>query len=790
MAKTCYHCGSPSQSWVKHDDKDFCCDGCVMVYDILKSKDMGTYYDINTAPGIRKKSATSEYYDYLDQDDIKASVLDFHDGDTCRIKLYIPSIHCSSCIWLIENLCQLHKGVITSSVNFNRREASITYNEAEIKLSELMNLLSSINYKPHIKTEEQKLSTKKSRKLLVKLGIAGFVFGNVMLLSFPEYLSEDVALNAELIEMFKWISWLLSLPVMLYSGNDYFITAWKNLKRKIVSIDLPIVLGIIAIFLRSTFEITTNTGLGYLDSLTGLIFFLLIGKWYQAKTYEALSFDNDYSSYFPLGITRIKQNKEEIVPIHQLEEGNIISVRNGEIIPADATLESIGASIDYSFITGESVPVRKQKGDIIYAGGRVIGNALLLKVEKKVETGYLAELWKERTDKQNSDSMLSVTLNMVSKYFTIVILLISTFAAIYWLIADSSKALMAFTSVLIIACPCALALSVPFAFGHASRILGKNHFYLKLSSIIEGLTKTDHVVFDKTGTLTDPDSFEVSYEGSELDHFNRSIIKSLAHQSRHPLSRALFQYLNNADEFEVMDFRELEGAGVEASIMNHQVKIGSASFVNVESSEKQESARVYISIDDNVLGFFIITNYYRPEWKEMLHAVQQKAVVHLLSGDNDAERAVLSKEILNEQHLHFFQSPKDKQRYVQQLKERNKFVSMVGDGMNDVGALKEAHVGIAVADDVYQFSPSSDAIISASKLIKLPLFIDFSKAALRIVYLAIAISFLYNIVGLYFAVTGQLNPLFAAILMPLSSASVVIFTSLSVMWSAKKRRLL
>ncbi|MCU4173501.1 heavy metal translocating P-type ATPase [Carboxylicivirga sp. N1Y90] len=790
MPKTCYHCGSPSQTWVKHDDKDFCCEGCVMVYDILKSNDMGTYYDINNAPGIRKKSTTSEYYDYLDQDEIKASVLDFHDGDTCRIKLYIPSIHCSSCIWLIENLQHLHKGVITSTVNFNKREASITYNEAQIKLSELMNLLSSINYKPHIKTEEQKKSSKKSRQLLVKLGIAGFVFGNVMLLSFPEYLSDDVALNPELIEAFKWISWLLALPVMLYSGNDYFITAWKNLKRKIISIDLPIVLGIIAIFLRSTYEIATSSGPGYLDSLTGLIFFLLIGKWYQAKTYEALSFDNDYSSYFPLGITRIKNNEEEIIPINQLESGDLISVRNGEIIPADASLESIGASIDYSFITGESVPVRKQKGDTIYAGGRVIGSALLLKVEKKVETGYLAELWKERTDKKSSESMLSLTLNMVSKYFTIAILIISSLTALYWLWFDSSKALLAFTSVLIIACPCALALSVPFAFGHASRILGKNHFYLKLSSIIEGLTKTDQVVFDKTGTLTDPDTFKVSYEGEELDHFNRSIIKSLAHQSRHPLSRALYQHLSDADEFEVLDFKELEGAGVEAMIMNHNIKIGSASYIGIESKIKQESARVYVSIDDKAIGHFVITNYYRPEWKEMLRVVQKKAVVHLLSGDNDAEREILEREIANADNLHFYQSPKDKQAYVQKLKDNNKFVTMVGDGMNDVGALKEAHVGIAVADDVYQFSPSSDAIISAKELIKLPVFINFAKSALRIVYLAIGISFLYNVVGLYFAVTGQLNPLFAAILMPLSSASVVVFTSLSVMWSAKKRRLL
>ncbi|MCT4644182.1 MAG: heavy metal translocating P-type ATPase metal-binding domain-containing protein [Carboxylicivirga sp.] len=789
MSKTCYHCGSPSQSWVRHDDKDFCCEGCVMVYDILKDNDMGAYYDIEKAPGIRDKKASIDYYDYLDQEDIKRSVLDFYDGSMGRIKLYIPAIHCSSCIWLIENLHRLHKGVVTSTVNFNRREAAITFNEQEIKLSELMTLLASINYKPHIKTEEQKKTAKRSKRLLVKLGIAGFIFGNVMLLSFPDYLSTDISLNPDVIAWFKWISVLLSLPSMLYSGNEYFITAWKNIKRGIVSIDMPIAIGIIAIFVRSLFEIISDTGSGYLDSLTGLIFFLLIGKWYQAKTYEALSFDNDYSSYFPLGITRISDNKEEIVPISELQSGDKIQVRNGEIIPADARLLSLGASIDYSFITGESVPVRKEKTELIYAGGRVIGNSLLLEVEKKAETGYLAELWKERSNADEKESMISHTLNLVSKYFTIAILLISAATGFYWAYVESTKAVMAFTSVLIIACPCALALSVPFAFGHAGRILGKNHLYLKLTAIIERLTKIDTIVFDKTGTLTDPEHFDVSFEGETPDHYHQSLIKSAANQSRHPLSRALVRHLSGAGLFDVTSFSEHEGSGVESSVMNHKIRLGSASFIGDEGLTSNQSARVYIAIDGKKVGFYTIKNYYRPNWKEMLKTVRQYTDVHILSGDNDAEQEALSQIIEDDSKIHFYQSPKDKQAYVDQLRKSGQLVMMVGDGLNDIGALKKANVGIAVADDVHQFSPSSDAIISASELMRLPVFMRFSKSALRIVYAAIAISFVYNIVGISFAVSGNLSPLFAAILMPLSSVSVVVFTSIGVMLSGKRRGL-
>lgn len=215
MELSCFHCGSQSLSWVYHDDKSFCCEGCVMVYDILKANEMGAYYDIAKTPGNRSKIDSSQYFDYLEQDEIKKSVLDFYDGQIARVKLYIPSIHCSSCIWLIENLHMLNDGVLQASVNFTKRDVSITFDETKIKLSELMELLVSINYQPHIKKEEKEKSTKKNKGLLTRLGLAGFAFGNVMLLSFPDYLSADVILNQELIDSFKWLSLALSIPVML-----------------------------------------------------------------------------------------------------------------------------------------------------------------------------------------------------------------------------------------------------------------------------------------------------------------------------------------------------------------------------------------------------------------------------------------------------------------------------------------------------------------------------------------------------------------------------------------------
>lgn len=786
--KTCFHCGSTSRVWVRHDDKDFCCTGCSSVYEILKNGQLYTYYDIEKSPGIRTTSQQEEVYEYLDQEDIKKSVLDFYDGKMAKIRLYIPAIHCSSCIWLLENLSRLDEGILSSQVNFNKKQISVSFDESKIKLSRLMALLASIHYKAHI-PDKNKKKEGQNRSLIMKLGIAGFAFGNVMLLSFPEYLSQDVSLNQGLVRTFSWIGFVLSLPVVFYSGSDYLITSWKNLKKKMVSIDLPIALGIVAIFLRSLYEIIMDIGPGYFDSLTGLIFFLLIGKWFQSRTYQALNFENDYTNYFPLGITKINPAGEKtIVPIKQLKAGDEILVKNGEIIPADSELESDETSVDYSFITGESIPVQKVKQELIYAGGRQIGKAVRLRVLKEVESSYLAQLWKEKIRKEEDSSAISSALNTVSRYFTIAILAIATVTAGVWAFIDPSKILFTFSSILIVACPCALALSVPFAFGHGRSILGKRGFFLKDSSVIESLSKADTVVFDKTGTLTDPTSFEVNFEAT-IETLDFSPVKSLLAESNHPLSRAVYQHLINEANHEVDSFEEIPGKGIKGIVDGKNIRLGSAVFLGIEIKEETDASRVYVEINDKVYGFFNVRNHYRLGIENLLKNMQVKYDVHLLSGDNHSERKVVGQWISNQENIHFKQTPVDKLEYIRQLKKQGKKVIMIGDGLNDAGALKESLCGISVADDVYQFTPSSDAIVGDKALLKLPSYLKFTAKVQVIVYISFVLSFLYNIIGLYFASTAQLSPIIAAILMPLSSITIVAFTSLSTILYSRFKRL-
>ena len=789
--QVCYHCGSSSSTFVEHDHKKFCCEGCAIVYDILKENKLVNYYEIDNNPGIRTEAKEPvDSYDYLDNEQIKNSLLDFHDGKTTKVTLYIPAIHCSSCIWLLENLHRLHKGIAHSYVNFTAKKIYVTFNEELISLRQLVLLLESLHYKPLVQRKKIVQNKKGSKKkILIKMGIAGFAFGNIMLLSFPSYLNQAAGIPDRMIHYFSYISLILSLPVIIYCASDYFLSSAKSLRRKMVSIDIPVALGISVIFLRSCYEIITGTGPGYLDSMTGLVFFLLIGRWFQDRTYQALNFENDYSSYFPMGILKIDGGKEFIAPILDLRGGDIIRVRNQEIIPADASLESEFAAIDYSFITGESVPVQKKKGDRIFAGGRLIGGTVQLKVLKEVEASYLAQLWKEKGGTPEETTIISAVLDKVSKYFTIIILLIAAGTGIFWLIADPAKSLLAVTSVLIVACPCALALSVPFTFGHVRRIFGKNQFYLRHSSVIENLSATDTIVFDKTGTLTDTRRQEATDFTGEADPETMSAIKSLAGNSLHPLSRAINSAFEKYADTEVTEFEEIAGAGISGYVSGRKYKIGSAQFVGRNAETASQDSAVFVAVEDSLIGRISIKNHYRKGWDKLLSELASKYEVHLLSGDNDMERPVINDIIKDPSCLHFNQTPEDKLRYIRNLRTLGKKILMVGDGLNDAAALKESHTGISVADDIYQFSPASDAIIYSGQLAFLWKYLRFSITARKIVFFSFVLSSLYNLVGISMASAGLLSPLIAAILMPLSSISVVIFSTVAINLMAQKQKL-
>lgn len=797
---SCYHCGDECKDdSIRIDEKLFCCNGCKTVYEILDQNKLCNYYNLDQTPGISPSLNFGNRFDYLDDPSTIQKILDFQDDNISKATFHIPQMHCSSCIWLLENLYKLNTAISFSQVNFLKKELSITFNHSKISLKELVKLLTSIGYEPQILLEsvEQKTDSKVSQTLHLRIGVAGFCFLNVMVFSFPEYLGIDVS-DSFLKDFFVTLNFILSLPVVFFSGWEYFGSAIKGLRKKIINIDFPISLGILALFGRSVYEALSQTGAGYFDSLTGLIFLLLIGKFFQEKTYSYLNFERNYKSFFPLSVTIKSKDpasdgqdgKEKSIPINKLMIGNRIIVRKNEIIPADSILFNGEGRIDYSFVTGESKPVSKVSGELIYAGGRQLGSAIELEVIREVSQSYLTQLWNNDIFNKKSESFFTNFSNVVSKRFTIFVLLTAFISAAFWLPSSIATAINVFTAVLIVACPCAIALSVPFTFGNAMRILGRNKFYLRNTSVIEDLGRVDSIVFDKTGTITQLGKSDLVFTGAVLNSFQQKIIKSLVRNSTHPLSLKIYNSLEGEEFFPVTKFDEIPGLGISGVVYGNTLKVGSKEFVDQSAEVDDITTKIFVSVNDEVLGFFTITNSYREGIDEIIKSLSKRFKLSLLSGDNEGEKFNLLKYFKNDDVLLFNQSPEDKLNYVKSLQSSNRKVLMVGDGLNDAGALKQSDVGIAVTEDISSFSPACDAILDASKLNLLPKFLNYSQSAIKIIYISFVISFFYNLIGLSFAIQGMLSPLIAAVLMPLSSISVVLFATFSTNLIAKKRGLL
>ncbi|KIA84462.1 ATPase [Kaistella solincola] len=783
MSENCFHCGQTiDRERITFDNKAFCCNGCKSVFEILNMNDLGNFYEMNKSSGIRPNDENIAQFDYLDTPEVFTKVTAFSEGNTTLVTFKIPVIHCSSCIWLLESLQTLNENINYSQVNFTRKNVQISFNHNELKLSELAKFLTNLGYKPVVNLETaEKKEEFLDKTLLVKLAIAGFAFGNGMFLSYPEYAEQVMGTTDFWMEtykdLFRFIMFLLATPVVFYSASDYFKSAWFGLKNKIVNIDVPIVLGILMLYGRSIYEVLTDYGPGYFDTLCGLLFFMLLGKLFQKRTYSALSYDRDYKSFYPIAVTKIDFNGEQKnILLNELKIGDRIMVRNQEIIPVDVILIKGEGNIDNSFITGESASIPKEPGDKIFAGGKQIGSVLELEVIKTVNQSYLTQLWNKEAFKKFETGLDTIT-NDISKYFTFIILGITLIAGIYWAQVDFEKMFQVVAAILIVACPCALALSAPFTLGHIMRILGRNKFYVKDTLTIEKLAKIDTLVFDKTGTITHNKEANISYEGETISEFDLINLKSLLKNSNHPLSKTLYQHLEVGEEYlPVENFVETAGKGYSGTVRGEIYKVGSASFNN-QPSKNLETA-VYISKKDRFMGKFIFTNEYRENMSEMF-AQLKNFPIHVLSGDNASEESSLKSLVPDIAGMKFNQSPENKLNYIKELQEENQKVAMLGDGLNDAGALKQSNVGIAVADDTHSFTPSSDVIMAGEKMRFLKDYFDLSKDAIKIVKFTFGISFFYNIIGLSFAVTGHLSPLVAAILMPISSITVVIFTSVA-----------
>lgn len=781
----CYHCGDVcSSDIIRFQEHSFCCEGCKTVYQLLDDNAMCRYYEMDDQAGLKMdRPLAPGKYAFLDNPELSEPLFRFKKEERAMVQFFIPGMHCASCIWLLERLYKLLPGVLESRVNFDRKEVAIQFNPEEVSIREVVEKLSALGYEPALNAQQEE--KKDHRSLLYRLGVAGFCTGNIMLFSFPEYLGMDPASKEVLSPVFQWLNFSLSLPVVFFSAQPFFSKAWKGLKHKDLNIDFPLALGISALFVRSVLEVIFHWGPGFFDSLSALVFFLLIGRWLQDRAYEALSFDRDFRSYFPMAV-EVLQDEEaasRYVAIGDVKVNERIRVRNQELIPADSILESGSARIDYSFVNGESEIESIQPGEIIHAGGRQVGGALTLRVARPVSESYLSALWNQQ-EKQEGEERIKTFSDVVGRYFTIALVLIALATLIYWLPIDTYKAFHAFTAVLIVACPCVLVVAAPFAFGNAMRWLAKRGIYLKNPDTVEKVARVDEVVFDKTGTLTES-SASIKEIFCELDREELAWVGGLCAQSSHPVSRMLHKYLGIETLPQGARFTEHPGKGIEAEWNGVNWRVGSEKWI-LGTEAKKGSSSVCVARNGNLVAHYSIDWHFRAD---LDHLFEDWSLPRsLYSGDKETSKSEL-KRWFPEANLHFEASPEQKLNALKEKREKGHFPMMVGDGLNDAGALKEAWLGVAVTEDVHAFTPACDVIMVGKSISELPKFYRFCKNTLNTVKFSFIFSLIYNAVWMTLAVRGELQPLVAALLMPISSITVFTINTIGIRYFARKEQI-
>lgn len=784
IALTCFHCGEACSAhhWTINE-KPFCCAGCKSVYALLHRHEMDDYYCLNAAPGVKLADVAPEKFSFLDDETISQKLLSFYNEEQARITFYLPQIHCSSCIWLLEHLRQLNEGVITSRIDFFRKEITVSYFSQQTSLREIAELLTSIGYEPHIsmqsaddKAEER--AGYSSKKAAYKVGIAGFCFANIMLISFPEYLGMNFQENEQLVVFFRAINLLLALPTLLYSASEFFVNAFYSFRQRYLNIDAPIALAISVTFIRSLYEILTGSGAGYLDSMSGIIFFMLLGRTLQNRTYSTLQFNRDYKSYFPIAVTLIENGKKNITPIQDIKESNVLCLHHQEVVPTDSILSKGIADIDYSFITGENELQHVVAGGLIYAGGKITGKSIEVIAVNDFRQDTFTRLWNNQVfDNLHSDRDERVTT--ISRYFSIIVLILALFAFTYWQLVNPAHSWNALTAVLIVACPCALLLNATFTNGYLISYLAKHGLFLKNAAVIEAMSKINHIAFDKTGTITEAAHNALSVLWSKLSKQEREEVVFMCSQSLHPLSRAIVEHYGLTEQgFKMEQFQEVSGQGIAATIEGRQFKIGSSVFVGGDNNVGTET-EVFISIDGSLMAHFQFKNKVKKGVRQLIKRLNAYRL-SLISGDNNNSQSQMSKLFNQRVILKYRQSPEQKLAYIKAIQAGGEKVMMVGDGLNDAGALKQSDVGIAVVQQSFSFSPACDAILEATKIQHLPDFIAMAKASQRVIIFGFCYSLLFNIIGISFAVTAHLSPMIAAILMPLSSLGIMLITYIGV----------
>ena len=774
----CTHCHLEfdEKMMIKDNDCYFCCNGCQGVYHLLKDDGLDDFYDKMGKNTLEQPLAVGVDSSNFDMDSFtKRYVKTTNDGFS-RVDLIIEGIHCAACIWLNEKVLDATDGILEASINFTNNKAKIIWDEDTIKLSQIINKIRSIGYNayPYERSEAEKKATSNKRDYFLRMSVAIFASMNIMMIGVAKYAGFFSGMEDETLRLVHFAEFIFSTPVLFYSGWVFFRGAYYGLKNKILNMDFLVSSGATLTYIYSLYILFGGEGHSYFDSVCMIITFVLVGKYLEVIGKKgAIDAIDSIKSYIPLEATIIVNGSKKIVPLDAIKVGDIIEVKNGEKASVDGEVLSGTSSFDESSLTGESLPINKTIGDKIFSGTINTEQVIRYTALKDYANSTLNHIVELLEDSLNSKPQIEDTTNKLSKYFSITILALAILAFFGWYFIDTDfeKSLIVAISVIVIACPCALALATPIASLIGVSWLSKEGLLFKEAKFIETIANTTVIVLDKTGTIT-YGKLRIKNEELKVNTKELNLLYSLVDSSIHPVSIAIKKYLEEKyqtlEHLELKNIKQLPSLGVQATYNNQTIFGG-----RLEDDDKFKSTMYHFTIDGKQLAFFELEDTIREDAKQTVKSLHDQGIrVIMCSGDNQQSVQKVAAEVGIKEYK-YKMSPLNKADFITNIKENGDIVVMAGDGINDALALSKANISIAMGNGADIAIGVSDIVILNDKLSGIEKSFYISNRTFRFIKMNLVISLAYNIITIPLALAGLVVPLIAALSMSLSSLLVV-----------------
>ncbi|BAH40823.1 MAG TPA: heavy metal translocating P-type ATPase [Gemmatimonas aurantiaca] len=790
-ATLCAHCSLPVPSGLIQESAEhqFCCTGCHTAFAILHEHGLDSYYGFSQ----RREApvqASGRSYEEFDHPTFAALYVQSLPGGLSRTELYLEGVHCASCVWLVERVPLLQTGVLRAELDVRRSLAVVEWDPNTITLSAIARSLDVLGYPPHPfrGVARADMRRREDRAMLVRIGISGAIAINMMLAALALYAGELNGMDAGFTHFFRWVSFALMVPAFVWPGRVFFTGAWASVRTKSLHMDLPIAIALAAGLVRGAINTITGTGPIYFDGLALLIFALLVGRFLQQRG-QRLAADSAelLHAIAPSTARIVEQGTVREIPAEALLPGMTLDVRAGETFAADGVVVLGQSTVNAALLTGESRPASVQTGELVYAGTLNVEAPLQVRVEQAGETSRIAKLLYQVEESARRRAPIVQTANRLAGIFTAVVLVLA--AATFGIKAsfNAPHALDDAIALLIVTCPCALALATPLAITVAVSRAAGNGMLIKGGDALELLASPGTMVFDKTGTITEGRTALVRWVGPA---WVQPMVLALEAGSSHPLAEGFRQAWPTLGTPDVIDAQHVVGGGLEGTINGHRVRVGSPRFVaasltatsdvmtaalRAEDDIGRTLTPVHVSVDGELVAMAGMGDRVRDDARTALDTLRANGWrTVLLSGDAvDVVRTVgVSLGFADGQAIGGA-SPEQKLAFIEDAKRRGRVV-MVGDGVNDAAAIAAANVGIGVQGGAEACLATADVYLTRSDLSALVELTDGSRRTLRVIRRNIALSIAYNVVGASMAMFGLLTPLAAAILMPASSITVVL----------------